>query len=164
MVKCSCGNAIEVLKGKVDPHFKKDDGKKLSKQAAKHMSEYRVRCPECANNFCSKCKVEPYHVGKTCGQYEMEKNMRKCRFCGCNIRIRDINHCSKRACKNESRKCCVKSLDCGHPCFGYHGEATHAPCLHEDCVSKDEQPTLGENADSFCSICYISGLGEKSVI
>jgi hypothetical protein len=31
-------------------------------------------------------------------------------------------------------------------------------------VKADEAPTLGENADSFCSICYTEALGVKPVI
>lgn len=70
-----------MLKGAVDYDYKADDGKKIAKAAAKHMSENRVRCNECGNNFCIACKTEPYHVGKNCQQYEKEKNARKCRFC-----------------------------------------------------------------------------------
>jgi phage FluMu protein Com len=66
MVKCKCGNMIEVVEGKLYLDYKKDDGKLINKTAAKHMSQYRVRCPECQINFCSSCNEEPYHIGKTC--------------------------------------------------------------------------------------------------
>jgi phage FluMu protein Com len=66
MVKCKCGNMIEIMEGKLYLDYKKDDGKLINKTAAKHMSQYRVRCPECQINFCSSCKEEPYHIGKTC--------------------------------------------------------------------------------------------------
>lgn len=65
LVRCKCGNAIEVLEGKTY-QFKKDDGKLLNKTAAKHMATYRIRCNECGINFCRSCKVEPYHIGKNC--------------------------------------------------------------------------------------------------
>lgn len=65
LIKCKCGNLIELLEGKAY-QFKKDDGKVLNKAAAKHMATYRVRCNECEINFCASCKVEPYHIGKTC--------------------------------------------------------------------------------------------------
>lgn len=65
LIKCKCGNLIELLEGKAY-QFKKDDGKILNKVAAKHMATYRVRCNECEINFCASCKVEPYHIGKTC--------------------------------------------------------------------------------------------------
>lgn len=82
VVRCKCGNAIEFIKGEVYYGFKNDEGKQINKTAAKHMSANRVRCNECGNNFCVSCKAEPYHLGKTCAQYEKEKNARKCRFCG----------------------------------------------------------------------------------
>jgi len=65
LVKCPCGNMIEVLQGEVSA-FKDDNGKNISKTAQKHMSMYRVRCPECQKNFCSGCQEQPYHIGKTC--------------------------------------------------------------------------------------------------
>jgi hypothetical protein len=82
---------------------------------------------------------------------------KKCRFCQCNIKnTSKVNYCSKRDCKNQSRQCCTAFLEkCGHPCYGYNLEVAHAPCLHEDCVAKDEEATHGDNADSFCVVCYV---------
>ncbi|TNV71137.1 hypothetical protein FGO68_gene10196 [Halteria grandinella] len=129
------------------------------------MSEHRVRCNECGNNFCISCKTEPYHVGKTCAQHEKEKNAKKCRFCQAVLKANQRNNvCSKRECKQMSYRCCVAFLPCGHGCYGGSNETVHPPCLHEDCVGKDETKTLGENSDSFCVICYVQGLGEKSVV
>ncbi len=51
-------------------------------------------------------------------------------------------------------------LECGHPCGGFAKEKKCLPCLDPDCVSKNEQLTLGANADSYCAICFIAGLGE----
>ncbi len=65
LVKCPCGNLIEVLEGKIQA-YKDDNGKNINKTALKHMNMYRVRCPECQKNFCSQCMEQPYHVGKTC--------------------------------------------------------------------------------------------------
>ncbi len=66
IVRCKCGNAIEVVKGEIYYDFKNDEGKNINKLAARHMSANRVRCPDCGNNFCIKCKAEPYHLGKNC--------------------------------------------------------------------------------------------------
>ena len=129
------------------------------------MSTYRIRCNGCGINFCSDCKVEPYHLGMTCAQYKKEKTQKKCRFCGCNIKRDNVNFCSKKVCKNQARQCCAAFLEgCGHPCYGYNGEAEHPPCLHEECVAKNEELTLGDNADTYCVICYVQGLGEKAVV
>ena len=99
IVICKCKNAIEVIPGKIFYDIKKDDGSAITKTAAKHMSQHRVRCNECENNFCKSCKVEPYHIGFTCSQHVKQKNQRKCKFCQCNIRG-DKVICTKRRCKN----------------------------------------------------------------
>lgn len=49
------------------------------------MAKHRVRCNQCSENFCAKCKEYPYHIGKTCEQFKEFKNSRKCRFCGIKI-------------------------------------------------------------------------------
>lgn len=146
---------IEVLEGKVIA-YKDDNGKNINKTAQKHMSMYRVRCPECQKNFCSQCKEQPYHIGKTCAQFKKDKEAKKCRFCGVSLRENShSNICAKKNCKKEAKNCCKAFLDCDHPCYGYDGEKEHPSCLHEDCVAKDEKKTLEQNADSFCTICYV---------
>lgn len=164
IIKCNCGNEFLFDKGKIDLNYKNDEGKVINKTAATHMAANRVRCNECGNNFCVKCKVEPYHLGKNCQQYEREKNQKKCRFCGSNIRRGNDLVCTKRMCKWQARQCCNSQLECGHGCYGYGMEQRHPSCLHEECVAKEEAPTLGENTESFCTICYVQGLGEKPVI
>lgn len=83
MVKCECGNIMELVEGDVDYNAKDDDGNKISKEAAVHMSKYRIRCSDskCNKIFCSTCKIEPYHVGKTCDQHAEYAQADKCRFC-----------------------------------------------------------------------------------
>ena len=44
MVNCSCGNVMEVVQGEVDNKVKDDAGQLISRDAAVHMSKYRVRC------------------------------------------------------------------------------------------------------------------------
>jgi hypothetical protein len=46
-VRCSCGNVMEVLEGKIDMNQKDDLGKPITRDAAVCMSKYRVRCNEC---------------------------------------------------------------------------------------------------------------------
>lgn len=53
MIKCGCGNSFQVTSSAVDYKQKDDKGNLLSKQAAEHMAQCRVRCPNCNNNFCS---------------------------------------------------------------------------------------------------------------
>ena len=61
-------------------------------------------------------------------------------------------------------KSCDKMLPCGHHCCGFRGEEECLPCLHEDCVEKDPQLTLSDDASSYCVICYVSGLGEAPCV
>ena len=84
IVLCKCGNAIEFSAGKIDYSVKNEEGKVVSKAAAKHMSEHRIRCNECTKNFCRSCKVEPYHLGFTCNTYQKHINAPKCAACGKN--------------------------------------------------------------------------------
>lgn len=51
------------------------------REAAEHMSKFRVRCSKCNKNFCANCQIEPYHMGKTCDQFKDFKAARKCRYC-----------------------------------------------------------------------------------
>eukprot|EP00347_Sterkiella_histriomuscorum_P011168 403373493 len=163
LIKCKCGNMIEVTQGDVCM-VKKDDGKSITKVAALHMSKFRVRCPDCGNNFCIKCGEEPYHLGMNCEQHNKNKMAPKCRFCKAVLKNDKQNFCTKQECSQKSWNICKAFNPCGHPCYGSSNEQVHPPCLHEDCVSKNEDLTLGENSDSFCVICYISGLGEAAVI
>ena len=54
---------------------------------------------------------------------------------------------------------CDKVHPCGHFCHGFAGEPVCLPCLHEECVNQNPDLTLANNEDSYCSICYTSGLG-----
>lgn len=65
IVKCQCGNVMEMKAGKVDYNVKDEQGHKLSISAAEHMAKCRLRCPACKGNFCTSCGQNPYHIGKT---------------------------------------------------------------------------------------------------
>ena len=51
-------------------------------------------------------------------------------------------------------------MTCGHHCYGYEGEPKCLPCLEVSCVKKNPKGTLDQNEDSYCPICYTSGLGD----
>ena len=61
-------------------------------------------------------------------------------------------------------KCCDKIHECGHYCYGFKDEPVCLPCLHEDCVAKNPQLTFDQNADSYCQICFVQGLGDKPCV
>ena len=62
------------------------------------------------------------------------------------------------------KQSCDKIHGCGHPCKGFANEDQCLPCLHPDCVAEDPDTTLGEDDSSFCSICFISGIGDQPSI
>ncbi|CAI2362857.1 unnamed protein product [Moneuplotes crassus] len=170
LVHCDCGNMFEFTKSKTDYSVKDENGNTLSKKAAKHYAKRRVRCNACEENFCIKCKVKPYHIGYTCKEYKKFKKGKKCRFCGELIpKSKKKKGAFKKVCDNQEcidqiNACCDKIHDCGHPCKGFAGEEDCLSCLHPDCVEENHRPTLDQNDDTFCTICYISGLGEKPCI
>ena len=156
---------MELVQGKVDYNQKDDQGQAISKEAAIHMSKYRIRCDACNKNFCTSCSVEPYHVGKTCEQFKEHKEARKCRYCfskitsaSASLKPAFINVCRNKECINLMNNACEKILPCGHACNGFKDEKECLPCLHEDCVDKNPQPTLEKKADDYCVICYSEGL------
>jgi hypothetical protein len=81
LVNCQCGNIMEVVPGEIDYSMKDDMGQQFKREAAVHMSKFRIRCMKCEKNFCSNCQTEPYHAGKTCEQFKEMKEARKCRYC-----------------------------------------------------------------------------------
>eukprot|EP00347_Sterkiella_histriomuscorum_P002581 403367593 len=166
LVSCSCGNIMEVVQGEIDYNQKDDMGQAISREAAVHLSKFRIRCLQCQKNFCSNCCSEPYHTGKTCEQFKEFQNARKCRFCNEKVlqappsmkpAFKDV--CRKPHCIKLMSQTCDKILRCGHPCNGTLNEQKCLPCLDEHCVKENEQLTLGQNAESYCTICYTEGLG-----
>ncbi len=122
---CNCGNMFELVAGKVYRDIKDDKGKKLSKEAAIHMGNYRVRCNKCEQNFCSKCKEYPYHLGYTCEEYKFYKTSVKCRYCKAEVSKKGkkagdvlLEVCTKKECIKIYKTACTKTLTCGHHCCG----------------------------------------------
>ena len=169
MVKCQWGNIMSFVEGKVDYKQRDDQGKILSRKAAEHMSKYRVRWDAWANNFCTSCREQPYHIGKTCEEHKAYSESVKCRFCGKAIEGGKKEGAFKDVCESKQWKDMIKqSWDkihkCGHPCKGFRREKKCLPCLHPDCVQENPDFTLGEDDSSFWSIWFISGIGDQPSI
>jgi len=69
-------------------HLDRDEnGAPLSPEALAHLDKYRVRCRECAQDYCVLCNRMPYHIGRTCEQAsERERRLAAgglmcCRYC-----------------------------------------------------------------------------------
>jgi hypothetical protein len=175
--KCPCGAIMEVHQGEVNLNVKDDNGKEISHQSAIHMSLYRVRCGECQNNFCSECRSQPYHLGKTCDEHARHKEVLKCIYCDEEI-VAGGNHpkredvCRSKECSLLVEVACMKKKPCGHRCGGFIGEDNCLPCLNEDCIKKEKEeskdgkgPLFDDvNSDAYCQICFISGLGAEPAI
>jgi hypothetical protein len=138
-----------------------ESGKILSAEAWRHYSEFRLRCPDCSNNFCALCKTMPYHLGKTCAEYEAYAASVHCRYCAEPLKAghgpdaTGLPVCDEAACQAHKQRACTHKLACGHGCFGVKGETEHPPCLEEDCpAAADSKVDGGEN----CAICYVEEL------
>lgn len=169
--QCPCGIFIELVDGDVNYEQKDDQGNVLSPEAAFHMSKYRVRCQACQGNFCSECRTQPYHIGMTCEAKAAHVAARKCRFCDTELKGRGnradgtlADVCAKKECKYLKSLSCDKRLACGHPCRGFRNEGKCLPCLDPECKDKVVGLLADTDADTFCSICWVSGLGAEPCV
>eukprot|EP01112_Ceratiomyxa_fruticulosa_P021628 TRINITY_DN7680_c0_g1_i2.p1 TRINITY_DN7680_c0_g1~~TRINITY_DN7680_c0_g1_i2.p1 ORF type:complete len:879 (-),score=146.63 TRINITY_DN7680_c0_g1_i2:140-2776(-) len=130
------------------------DGKPLSPEALNHREEFRFRCRGCSTEFCSGCKIVPYHMGFTCESYKSYLVSRKCRFCASPIKSLNkanvstpggpahsnpalIDICTNEECQAKMEFICKqRPKDCGHYCCGIAGESPCLPCLNSDCIQK----------------------------
>ena len=46
---------MEMNPGRVDYNQKDEKGQPISRQAAEHFANYRIRCDACGKNFCINC-------------------------------------------------------------------------------------------------------------
>ncbi|CDW84412.1 myc binding protein 2 [Stylonychia lemnae] len=172
LVECKCGAIMEVET--VNPDFTQKDklGNKISEQSAHHMSQHRIRCYQCSQNFCTECSVYPYHLGYTCETYHHYLKTRECRFCKQNYKDSYISEhavfddvcigCAQYA----EQSCHRQYYECNHKCYGARGEENCLPCLHPECVAKNEAKTLGSDMNSTCPVCYTDTFSQqcKSII
>ena len=148
--KCPCGAIMEVNQGDINLNQKDDAGQQISNHAAIHMSLHRVRCGECKNNFCSECQEQPYHIGKTCDEFQHHKESLNCIYC--DEEIKNYNKgqrfdvCNKEECSKLLQVACSKKLDCGHQCCGFKDEEVCLPCLNEECAAKAQAEESKEEA------------------
>ena len=142
------------------------------------MAEFRVRCPNCSNNFCSSCSKEPYHLGYTCEEAERYANASHCRFCLEELKKPSSSRspafracCDSDECVKVRDQCCDKKLACGHWCKGFKDEKVCLPCLDKKCI-ENLNATLPNNKkmledfsdDDYCGICMVAGLGQEPCV
>lgn len=154
--ECSCGTTSIVDPGAVDYSYKDENGKQVSREAAEHMARYRIRCGSCHRITCSKCKSEPYHLGKNCEEFQNFKKSKKCKYCQVVV-TSSRSVCKDNVCRARYRNACRKVHQCGHQCYGVKHEAECLPCVADGC-----NPTISEN--DYCTICYTEGLGSAPCV
>jgi len=151
------------------------DGKVLSPEAWKHHEEYRVRCHGCQGNFCTGCKVAPYHLGRTCAQQLSFGEGHNCRWCSEQLTLANTDKaaeaagvlsCTSAECRPLFAGCCKTKLACGHQCYGTSEDdeaKIHPPCLHDDCVAKNPDSAKACASD-LCPVCWVGELGTAPVV
>ena len=67
----------------------------------------------------------------------------------------------ENACPEINKKCL-------HPCYGakckQFNQGECIPCLHPECVKKNEKLTLGTHSNEDCMICYTETLGQSPTV
>ena len=161
----NCGESNEFEEGKVDYNIADDQNKKISAEAAEDYAKHRCRCGFCKKDFCVVCFAKPYHLGKTCEQYEIYKKAKKCRFCDNKIKSNnkgpEDDVCNEKECTERFVVSCKKKLKCGHKCFGVDCETKCPPCIDKEC--KEYNGEFDQNKDTYCVICYSEGLGSAPI-
>ena len=164
--KCpNCGEYLEFLEGKIEYNIYNDKNEKISPKTAEHYAKNRCRCLKCQKDFCISCLSTPYHLGKTCEEYNNYINTKICRFCHAEIgqdnKLTD-GVCNDEECKERFNVSCKKVLKCGHKCFGVEHEKECPPCLDEKC--KEFRGNFSQNKDTNCPICLSEGLGNSPIV
>jgi hypothetical protein len=166
-MKCpKCTYVIEKMSNINSPDNEKLDrivgitGKPISETALQHRNMFRFRCRNCETEFCSECKLVPYHLGFGCDEFREHLQSLRCRFCQTSLTDKNqapptndesVNLvCNAQDCLEKRDLACRKSHSCGHLCGGVKDEVHCPPCLDEEC-SKNAVQT----GDDFCNICWV---------
>ena len=167
IVECpNCKEKNTFEEGSVDYNIKDNNSKLITKEAAEHYAKYRCKCFHCKIDFCTKCLIIPYHLGKSCEQFKNFVSSIRCRYdnvvIGIDNKGPDLDVCSNEDCVIKFKDSCPKILKCGHKCFGCKDETTCPPCLNKDCASFEN--IYDQDFDTYCNICFTEGLGNAPVV
>lgn len=167
IVECpNCKEKNTFEEGSVDYNIKDNNSKLISKESAEHYAKYRCKCFHCKIDFCTKCLIIPYHLGKSCEQFKNFVSSIRCRYdnvvIGVDNKGPDLDVCSNEDCVVKFKDSCPKILKCGHKCFGCKDETTCPPCLNKDCASFEN--IYDQDFDTYCNICFTEGLGNAPIV
>merc|ERR1712176_1518690 len=108
--------------------------------------------------------------------YEVYLNADKCRFCATALMPDGIGLdppspalalvCNNAICLEKRALACRRTLPCGHPCGGTHGEEHCVSCLEPECANKFECRSVHctQSKEDYCAICFTEELGEAPCI
>ena len=163
IINCSnikCNEKIIYEKGNVNYNQTDNENKKMSNEACENYANNRCRCPTCKTEFCVNCDTTPYHLGKTCEEYQNYQNALKCKFCDEEIKNSNkgpgSNCCTESECVERYRESCKKKLKCTHDCPGHVEENFCLPCIITDCDNYEN--FYGQTSEDYCPICYSESL------
>ena len=84
-------------------------------------------------------------------------NSSTCRFCFNSTQtsiLCPIPVCHEKECQDFSKEACTRIHKCGHVCNGIKNESECLPCL----MGCDNHPSLKQDADDMCMICFCDAL------
>jgi hypothetical protein len=144
-----------------DPDDNDNAVAKLSK-VERFRQRHRFRCRKCFVDFCERCRRSPYHDGHTCRSLAAFEAAPKCRFCGERVAPRSREPvCTSDECRAKQRVACEFVHACAHACCGLRFEATHLPCLIDECdagAAARAAAKVSQTAEDFCNICWVDPL------
>ena len=177
-IKFSLGNQLQIIQcvvckekntfepGSVDYNIKDSNNKLISKSSAEHYAQYRCRCFNCKQDFCTKCALTPYHLGKTCEEHKAYTQCVHCRYCNAIITStnKGVNDdtCNNEDCTTRYNISCPKLLNCGHRCPGCKYETQCLTCIDSSCNNYTN--IFDQDSDTFCNICFTEGLGNSPIV
>ena len=125
------------------------NSKELSDHHISHYQSSRFRCRGCSTEFCSKCKLTPYHLGRVCNLPPAPS----CRFCKT---VKNYKNDEDRlADKLDNAFVCS---NCTSPFQDICNKSKDLDCiLHKNhtgsCISVN-----AEGSSDFCTICFSEDL------
>lgn len=137
----------------------------ISKRAGKWMKKHKTEWAGCDTNYWDDCQVSPYHLGRTCDEYQ-EFLFAKCKFCQTQLesvaQYLDFKAtCQSDECQEKAKEFWNEIHQCKHPCYGFINEEKWLPWIHPDCVAEDPALTLDQNTDTDCAIWGFEKITEQ---
>jgi E3 ubiquitin-protein ligase MYCBP2 len=139
-VTCPCGFEGIFKKRPIDLTLKDKFGETFSPEAAENYALSCFSCSKCKATRCLECSQSPYHLGWSCAEAARIAGGEICRYCE-GLSGPGADYCRRKECAECFKQSCLKTLPCGHRCFGVAEDSICPPCLL--CLSPSEQADCG---------------------